>query len=220
MFEKMKLQEYDIKSANANVMYTLNMIDKDLYEKLINMDKKERVIYVGKMIKKDDTLYNELMDGYKYYTDKFIKENGLEDNVYEVVKDAVWIFGKYPKKTEFNNYVKFTRDRVATSVMTLDKIKFYYNSINNKLFNRGLGDIDFDTFPILKKIKEFMMYKESDKYKILYKKIHKFHYNYITENVDESYRYNIRRKKDDIRHEDPMDDYNYKLIRLMIKYLL
>jgi len=221
MYEKIKIIEYDIRSANASVLFQENKISEDKYNELMNMEKKKRNITVGMMIRDGIVDHDQLVGLYKNYTDKFIEENDLENNVYEVVKDAVWIFNKMAHKRKFGDYVEFTKDRIATSVLEIKNVKFYYNSTRGKLFNRGLGDIDHGLFLFMDKIKEFMMMKESDMYKMLYKKLHEFHINYLNNNLPIEYRYDIRRKNTNIdKDSDPLKDGNYKLIKYMINYLL
>lgn len=221
MYEKLKVIEYDISSANASVMFQEDLISKEKYDKLMNMPKKKRNITVGMMIRDGEVEHNQLMNMYKKYTDRFIKENEMEGNVYETVKDAVWVFNKMAHKTEFGEYVKFTKDRIATSILELRNIKFYYNSTSGKLFNRGLGDIDHDIFIFMNKIKKFMMLKESEMYKELYKRIHEFHLKYINKELDIKYRYDVRKRNKNINKDrDPLEDGNYKLIKYMINYLL
>lgn len=220
MFESIKLIEYDIKSANANVMYVEGIIDKEKYDSLTSMNKMKRVITVGNMIKGDMDLYKDLKAGIKKYTDKFIEVNNLSDNVYEVVTDAVWVYNKYPSKTKLNEHIEFTKDRVATSVMVLnDKIKIYYNSTTGELYNRGIGKIDHGVFTFMKRLKKFMKLKEGNHHKLLYKTLHEYHLDYIRGDVEESDRFSIAKKNKDLQ-DDPGNDDNYKFVKLMIKNLL
>ncbi|MFW6015180.1 MAG: hypothetical protein ACOCRK_01935 [bacterium] len=220
MFEKIKITEYDLRKANINVLYSGGLISKEKYIELKNSDKKKRVIEVGLMFRDDKKLHAEFTKRLKRYVDTFIMDNNLEDNIYEVVKDAVWVYGRYPKKRKYNEYVEFIKKREATSVLPigLRNIVFYYNSLEDVFFQRGLGDISLKEYPILKKIKMFMALKESNQYKTLYKRVHEYELKYLREELKKDHRKSILKK--DFEKSTVNKDDNYKIIKILVNKLL
>lgn len=223
MFEKIKVTEYDIKQANINVLYLAEAIDKKTYNILKNTDKKTRVIKIGKMMRDNKKIYDIYINRLKKYIKTFIKDNDLENNIYEIVKDAVWVYdGKYPKKREYSKYIKFVPKRSATSVFTIPhrNIKFYFNSVYGIFFQRGLGDIKKNKYPILGYIKKFMALKENNDYKNLYVQLHEYSLQYLRKEVNKKHRRSLISKKLQNGDDTKEDDNYVKIIIPMINSFL
>lgn len=220
MFEKIKITEYDLRKANINILYSGNLISKEKYEELKNSDKKTRVVTIGIMFRDNKELHKEFTKRLKRYVNTFIQDNRLQNNVYEIVKDAIWVYGRYPKKRKYNEYIEFIKKREATSVLPIGmrNIVFYYNSLKNEFFQRGLGDVSLKEFPILEKIKIFMALKESSQYKTLYKRLHRYQLSYLRKELDKNHRKSILKK--DFQECEVEGDDNYKVIKLLVNRLL
>lgn len=220
MYQKIKITEYDIRKANINVLYSGGFISKEKYEELKNSDKKTRVVKVGLMFRDNKKLHEAFTKRLKRFVNTFIEDNGLEDNIYEVVKDAVWVYGRYPTKRKYNEYIEFVKKRVATSVLPLDiqSVVFYYNSLEGNFFQRGLGDVTEEEYPFLNKIKVFMALKESNQYKTLYERLHKYELKYLRGDLNKEHRKSVLKKK--YQEGVIKEDDNYRIIKIMVNKLL
>jgi len=134
--------EYDIKGAHL-VAIRILYGDK-LYEKLAALDKLERNIYIGNMVKKDPSLSKKLQDLLFKFKKKFIAENGiLISNIIETTKDSLVLAQKIPTKTiikvdgvevEFRN-----KDGSYSSFYRLGSKSILYDSLTGNLRIKGIN---------------------------------------------------------------------------------
>lgn len=170
-----RILEFDIKNAGVTILYQDGYISETLYQKFIHLEKKERVVQNGLLIKEHPEYYNIQIEGYKKYINKFIEENKIKpQNILSIIKDAVWIIGRDPNKLHFDK-IEFVRKRVATSMYKFKNIFFYVNSFSDEMFVRGLNtSIDH---PFMELLKEILIYNEYST--DLYNKLHTCRYNLL-----------------------------------------
>lgn len=140
------IYEYDIKKANINVLLALGLISKEYYDKLNKMDRMQRQVEIGFLIKEDPDLYGKLSDGIKSYKKKLFDYNGIEDiDIISVKNDAVFIKDKMPDETKFDN-VEFVLKNSYTSFVMLGRhyeVYFASDMVNNtaSIDVKGINDI-------------------------------------------------------------------------------
>lgn len=128
------IYEYDIRKANINVLLSLGLIDKEYYDKVDHMDRMERQVEIGYLLKEEPTLYDQLSKGIKSFKKKLFESNGIEDvDIISIKNDAVFIKDKMLDETKFGN-VEFILKNSYTSFIKLGRsLEVYFASdmVNN-----------------------------------------------------------------------------------------
>lgn len=134
--------EYDIKSAHLigiRILY-----GEELYTKLSTMDKLERNVYIGKMMKKDPELSSKLQELLFKFKEVFIKENNIFiNNIIETTKDSLVLVQKIPMNTvikvkgvevEFRN-----KDGIYSSFYRIGTKSILFDSLTGTLRIKGIN---------------------------------------------------------------------------------
>ena len=127
------IREYDISKANINILLYKNYIDKDMYNLLYNMEKMDREVYIGKMMKLYPEVQTILSDGICEMRNIFVKTNNIQDSdILSIKNDAIFVIDKIAHTTQFSN-VEFRLSNTYTSYIKLLKYEVYYcrDIINN-----------------------------------------------------------------------------------------
>lgn len=169
------ISEYDIRKCNISILYDTSHINKKEYDRISKMEKLERNVLIGNMMKEDKKIYDIIKDGQKKYTELLIKENNLsESNVYEINHDAVWVIGRICKKLKFGNNITFVRKQTYTSLYDFkiknSHYKVYYNSGTGEFAARNFTPNNEELMDILKKIMIDMEYNDTN---AVYHRLHK-----------------------------------------------
>ena len=93
------------------------------------------------------------------------------------------------------SHERFSCKRKASSILEIGKVKFYFNSMDNTFFQRGLGKKESPWFEI---IKEYMRLKEIGNTKNLNKFIFEFKEKYINKKLNKEFYQRLIPKMDNI----------------------
>ncbi|MGL6132370.1 MAG: hypothetical protein ACRCZ9_12230 [Fusobacteriaceae bacterium] len=205
--------EFDIAQCNINVMLDKGLISIERYNYLKDIDKKKRVVEIGLLMRDDKNIRENLKIYISEYVKNFISSNNISDmHILEVANDALWVVGFYPHKLRFGEHVKFVPKRKATIMMRIGKIGFYYNSITDDIFTRGIGqDVNEEQITFIKTIKNILKLLESNEDKKLYDYIHSCIKSYKSNILNTTDRIDIVTKRMD-DNVNPKDDSNFKLL--------
>ena len=119
------IYEYDISKANINILYTKNIISKDIYDYLYNAERMTRQVYIGKLCK-DISINNTLKAGIIEAKKMLFEANNIQDrDILSIKNDAVFIINKKLANTEFG-LIKFIKKNVYTSFYKINGIEYYY----------------------------------------------------------------------------------------------
>ena len=137
-----RIIEYDIKSANINVLYSLGAINEETYQYLNSVPKQDREVAIGRMIGQDDTLYRTLIAGILNFRKQLVRSNNIqEEEVIRVATDAIYV-NRFDdlKYTEFGN-VRFVPKTVSSNMMSILDLLVFSNYIDNNIDIevKGLG---------------------------------------------------------------------------------
>ena len=129
------IREYDIRKANANILFMKGAISKEKYDHLLNLDSNSRYIEVGLLQKDNPDISTCLKEGIKEMRHLFLTSNNLTSNdILSIKNDAVFLINKIPMITKFGN-IEFVNKNVYTSFYKLSggKIEIYYlyDMVNN-----------------------------------------------------------------------------------------
>lgn len=155
MILKTNIAEYDMANAGIAVLYNKGLLDKETYEKMTNLPKKEREIKTGLLIRDNPSWYQVQTEEFKKYIDLFIRTNKLlAHNILEVVRDGVWVIGRRPKELSFSNNVIIFKEKNPTTIYFRykKKIHFYVNSFYGTIRVRGINPDNRVFLDVLKDI--------------------------------------------------------------------
>lgn len=143
-FHTGRIIEYDIKSANINVLYHEGALDDEKYHYLSSLPKMDREIAVGMMMRQDSTLYRTLIDGILKFRYSLIKSNDIQEKeIVRLATDAIYVnrFSNL-KYTKFDNVEFLPKNEYSNMTILLDLIilsKYVDNTIDIDV--KGLGNV-------------------------------------------------------------------------------
>lgn len=120
--------EYDIKSGNTSVMKYFHLRPDVLIENLNRLDKKGRVVEIGKMMREDRHFSKNLEDSFNKMIQIFLDENHLdkETDVISIKRDAVFVKDKIIKNTVFGDgIVKFIPKNTYVGFLGIKQYEFW-----------------------------------------------------------------------------------------------
>jgi hypothetical protein len=138
--------EYDLKSANTSLCREYRLLPDSKINEIESMQKKDRVVTIGKLMKKDSVFKDKLANAFIDMRKRFFEANNLEDgSVLSIKKDAIFTIGEQ-KYTDFGKCIFSDKNRY-TSYMYLNRLEFYYDSGSislggsDRLDIKGIDDI-------------------------------------------------------------------------------
>ena len=138
------ITEYDMESAGMNILTELGYFSEEDRKKLLSMDKLKRNVLIGKMLRKNPKMMEDLEKGFAEARRVFFEVNGIDEyDVVSVKRDAIFIIG-------YNSYI---------NIMGYEN---YYNSDTNKLdvkkYSKEVIEVHKDF--LLKDLKEILKNSE------------------------------------------------------------
>lgn len=190
--------EYDIHSAGTCILYKLELISKETFDFLMNLNKESRNIQTGKILK-DNPSWNKLqMREFSYIMELFMIENGLDnDDILSIKKDSIVVIGKIPKRLCIESIYQFNKVGVYNSYLYLKKKEIYLNSITQeydlKNFTEEARLVQDDYF--INMILSTLIINNDSKNKIeAFNHLKQFRSMYINLKLDEEYYYDIEKQ--------------------------
>ncbi len=178
---KGNIVEFDMSAAGPSVMRAEGHIPDEVYKKILSYPKEIRQIKFGEHLR-DYKLQPKKEEALDKYMELFLKENNIEDHyVIEIASDAIWMYNPPRiRKREFNEFVKFRVDRIASIMISFDGIKFYTDTWNGTFFTRGykFEEKDAQVISIIMGIIE-----SEESIPVLYKKLHQLKMMILKEEV-------------------------------------
>lgn len=137
--------EWDIHSANTSLMRYYKLCDEKLIEKAESLKKDERVIFIGKMMRKSKDFAINLENAFTSIMKEFIKVNNLqEEDIVSFKKDAVFVRNKKITTSKFGE-VEFIPKNKYSGLILIPGYEFYYSE--NTIDVKGISD---DVLPLHK----------------------------------------------------------------------
>lgn len=124
--------EWDIKSGNTSIMREYHLAPDELIDRLEKLDKKKRVIYIGKMMKKDKEFSKNLEKGFNTTVEKFLEENHLdiEYDVLDIRRDAVFVANRSIPISKIGN-AQFVSKNQYHAFINLKPFVYYFSRNGN-----------------------------------------------------------------------------------------
>ena len=130
------IQEYDISKANISILRESNVINDNQYKYFYNLDKRDREIKIGLMIKKNPELNKVLDKGFVESRRLFFNLNNIDDmRVLYIDKDSITVIDQMITVNKVADHIDFKQKNRYTSFYRLGLIDFlYYNDNVNELY--------------------------------------------------------------------------------------
>jgi hypothetical protein len=168
------IYEYDISKANISILRSAKKIDDEQYNYFMNMNRMERQITIGKMIKNDREITEILSKYLEASRFMFMMNNQINNmNVISIKKDAMFVTKECSNLTIDNN-IHFTLRNTFQLFMKVNKLELYYGCDDDKdvLDIKGINDakLEYHFGGYLKMLFELMrlivkgLYKEALEY--------------------------------------------------------
>lgn len=134
------IREYDLKSANINVLRKAGAISEQDYTRYASMDKFSRERAIGILQLKRPEIKDILKEGITEARRLFFLHNNIEDyEVLSIKNDAIFVINKIAHTTDIGNGLIFVCKNEYTSFYYLRNKEFYYYF--NPVDNREIIDI-------------------------------------------------------------------------------
>lgn len=104
------ITEYDIKSAGFSVIKFKKLMPESEIQKIENMDKHDRNVYIGKRIIKEPKINEEILKTLEKVRKAFVFVNKIEaEEILSIKKDAIFIIKKQPTELTIKDAFLFRR---------------------------------------------------------------------------------------------------------------
>ena len=134
-----RIYEYDIKAANISAL-SQEGFDSDMLHKLAMLDKKDREVAVGKMIRQDKRVGEIIKKQIKRARENLFRSNGLQDkDIVSIKNDAVFVLGRALNYTRFGE-MEFKLKNQYAAFIQFDKLELYYNRKKKIVDIKGVSD--------------------------------------------------------------------------------
>lgn len=190
-----QIYEYDIRKANISSLKSQNLLSDTEYNKFLYMDKPNREIIIGKMIRNNPDLYYKIQTGIMEAKKAFIGSNNIDPiNILRIANDSIFTYGI--KECDnltvmINEYpITFVLKNKFTSYINLDKkLLFYGQNVNNWIIDvKGINPNNLNLHQkLLMFICSEIQYLEACQYNIAFKEFNDFYINYINLKVNIDY---------------------------------
>ena len=128
--------------AGFNILKSKGLLKPAHIRILENKTKKERNIYIGKLMKKKENrkMSEELMQGFIQIRKEFFEDNDLnESDILSIKKDAIFVINKTAFITNFDG-IEFKEKNVYSSYFYINGMEFYFSGKKNELHIKGISD--------------------------------------------------------------------------------
>ena len=99
------VKQNNLSKANINALLYTNRISQEEYNRFLNMDKKNREISIGLMIRNDRSIYKDIQKGIIEAKRKLFLNNSIDNfEVVSIKNDAVFIHGRALQFTQFSPF--------------------------------------------------------------------------------------------------------------------
>lgn len=238
------IYDYDIAKANINVMKAAGVISDQEYDNFLIMDKMNREICIGNMIKKNQDISKIIKDGITEAKKELMISNNIDDDeVVRIANDSMVIKREFPLKytrfkiSEIDHYIEFVNKGMFTTMMNLNGIVLFFinqdGSYNVEV--KGINDeLLYLHEPILRFICDILSSMERSEKSITLGIFNRFYEDYVNKklpmtyyrefNAGSCYRIenaHIGTRILDEKYFDKLDiSYNIYMLRKLYSYIL
>ena len=119
--------EWDIKSGNTSMMYHYDLAPKPIIDKLAALPKKDRVVAIGKLMKKDKDFSKNLEKSFNNIIKEFLEINKIpNENIISIKRDAVYVLNWDIEFSDFGEFVHFIPKNKYVGWFHVNPFEFYF----------------------------------------------------------------------------------------------
>ena len=185
------IREYDIKSANINMLLKYGKISMETYTYLSNLPKINREIEVGHMMKRDIAFYNTVSNGIKEAKKLLIESNNIPlSSIIRIANDAMYINSSNPLSyTKFDN-IEFVVKHQYNCMLNLNNVIIFISLLDDG-YNVDVIGMNNNNVPLHESFLSFicnLVYRiERVSYKDALDYYMDFYKSYVNKELDISY---------------------------------
>lgn len=153
--------EYDMRDAGFNISKQFNLLSEYEIKQLTDLPKQQRKVQLGLLQKYRESFKKSLKQGFIDARKLLFMNNELRDiDILSIKKDAIFVTRRCPH-TSFG-HIQFASKNQYTSYYRINKVEFFYNSSNDTLDIKNIGDdlLELHNDGMILFFKEFFRLKE------------------------------------------------------------
>lgn len=139
--------EWDIKSANTSVIRSYGLLPDKKIEKIEKLDKHDRVVAIGNIMRKDKDFSKSLEDKFNEVIKIFMHDNSLDKDIdiISIKRDALFVVNKDIRNKNIGEFILFMKKNTYHSFLYIKPYEFYIS--DDKIDVKGISD---DLLPLHK----------------------------------------------------------------------
>lgn len=147
------IYEYDLEHASISVMKETGLVSKKKIRQLEAMDKHERVVQTGLLLRENKELNKILIDAIHDAVKRFIELNEIAPHqILLQRRDAIFIIEKSPSILEFDSYNFRLKNKFDTYIEINRQVKLFYYSVTSELTVSGNFKLNSEVEEFIKKL--------------------------------------------------------------------
>lgn len=178
--------EWDIASGNTSIMKENRLASRSIISELEHMNKQDRVVAVGKIMRKNKDFSKKLEEGFNDAVNKFIENNDISKDldILSIKRDAVYLVNKSVYYPDVGEHIHFVPKNIYHAYMNLGGKEFYFKrtiqgesidvkGMNDKLLPKhrnGINNLLLQVINLLEKMDDTEAHEYMHEFVDAYKK--------------------------------------------------
>ena len=134
------IYEYDMNKSGLSLLKEYSDLDKSIISRLEHLDKFERNVEIGNIMKSNKDYFNAVEKNIKIVMQEFFKVNEIElSNIVSIKRDAVFSTKKCTI-LQLSENITFKLVDTYSSFYRFGNVEFYYSEKNKSFIYKGLGE--------------------------------------------------------------------------------
>jgi len=156
--------EYDMKDAGLSIIKEFKLLDTVTINYLDNLNKTDKLVAIGRKYIGNKTFSKKHVIGFSKARCLFVDNNSIKDyEILSIKKDAIFVINKVADDLKIGKNILFVSKHIYTSYMKLFNLEIYYNSVDDTIDIKGIGNnIYLHKNSFIELIKDFMRMKENN----------------------------------------------------------
>lgn len=188
--------EYDMRNAGLEILNKNGIIKDNYYEELMELEKKERSIVIGKFLRTNPLANEFLIKSFISIRKEFIEINNIDNNdILSIKKDAIFLIDKEVYNLDLEKGYKFIKKNDYQTYINLMNIEFYYNIFEDILDVKGMKSKSKEIHEdyLLKDLKKILFLSYNNDLDNIFIYLAKLKDKYVRKELDIHYYFDINK---------------------------